>query len=138
MRAPRGAMAVQSGVVWRSDPGPGCSEAGAEARWLGGLSLGETGRGFVNLELAARVQEGGCFDQRLDLTAGYRPDRRWLAMAEIFVDAPDGGETEVQGQITFVRFGDDQKGVQFGVRTRLDGGAQETAFVLGFWGRPGE
>jgi hypothetical protein len=136
MRGPRGAMAVQGGVVWRSDPGPGCSEMGAEARWLGGASLGETR--FVNLELAGRLHEGGCFDPRLDLTAGYRPDPRWLAMAEIFVDAPEAGDTEIQGQITFVRFGDDQKGVQFGVRTRLDGGAQETAFVLGFWGRPGE
>ncbi|MEJ0061282.1 MAG: hypothetical protein WDM79_17705 [Terricaulis sp.] len=137
IRNNRGAMAVQGGIVWRSEPGErGCSEAGAEARWLGGVSFGETN--FVNLELGARIQDGGCLDQRLDLTAGYRPSPRWLAMAEIFVDEPDGGDSKVQGQITLVRFGDDDKGVQFGVRTRLDGKAQETAFVLGFWGRPGE
>lgn len=137
-RTERAVMAVQAGAVWLSAPEDECGEAGAEVRWLGGMSFGERGRGFVNLEAAARTQEGGCAGERFDVTAGYRPHEDWLAMAQVFTDAPRDGETALQGQITLVRFGTEGRGLQFGVRTRLDGGAREGALVLGFWGRPGE
>ena len=138
-RSDRGAMALQGGVLWVSDPQFGCSEAGVEARWLGGLSLGDEGRGFVNLEVAARALEGGCTAQKLDLTAGYRPNDRWMGLAQLFVDIrePDA-DPVLKAQLTLVRFGGEARGIQFGVRSRLDGGASEHALVLGFWGRPGQ
>ncbi len=135
-------VAVQAGAVWRSDPADGCGEGGAELRWLGGRGFGEQGRGFVNLEIAARVMEGGCGATRLDLTAGYRPRANWLAMAEVFTDEPQWGEQDgdmaVKAQVTLVRFNDEGRGVQVGFRVRLDGDEPEPAFVLSFWVRPGE
>jgi hypothetical protein len=35
-------MAVQAGALWMSHPNEGCSEGGAELRWLGGRSFGQT------------------------------------------------------------------------------------------------
>lgn len=138
IRNDRGAMALQAGAVWTSDPDRGCGEAGAELRWLGGVSFGPQGRGFLNLEAAGRVQDGGCPSQRFEFTAGYRPDQRWLAMGQVFLDAPREGDQAVKVQLSLVRFGTEGQALQFGIRTRLDGGASETAFVLGFWGRPAE
>jgi hypothetical protein len=81
-----------------SHPNEGCSEGGAELRWLGGRSFGQTS--FVNVEAATRALEGGCEGQRLDLTAGYRPGENWLAMGQIFLDAPQDGEETVKAQLT--------------------------------------
>jgi len=130
-------MAVQAGAVWESHPDLGCSEGGAELRWLGGLSIGAGG--FVNVEAATRALEGGCESERFDLTLGYRPNERWMGMAQLFVDAPRGGEEAfVKAQFTLVRFGDSGRGLQIGLRARLDGGVQEPALVIGLWGRPGD
>lgn len=136
-RGDRMAMAVQAGALWVSHPEEGCSEGGAELRWLGGSSLPNIGA-FVNVEAATRALEGGCGGQRLDLTAGYRPNERWLAMGQVFLDARWDGEEGVQAQFTLVRFGDSGRGIQLGVRARMDGEDREPAVVLGLWGRPGD
>lgn len=129
-------LAVQGGALWVSHPGDEvCSEGGAEARVLGGRSFARTG--FLNAELAGRVLEGGCEGARLDLTTGYRPSENWLAMGQIFIDAPLQGEETVRGQLTFVRFGRSGRGIQVGLRARIDGADPEPALVLGLWGRPG-
>jgi hypothetical protein len=129
-------VALQGSALWLSHPGDdACSEGGAEARVLGGRSFGQTG--FFNAELAGRVLEGGCEGARLDLTTGYRPSENWLAMAQIFVDAPVEGEESVKAQLTVVRFGRSGRGIQLGLRARVDGEDLEPAFVVGLWGRPG-
>lgn len=127
-------MAVQAGAFWRSDPPGDCGEGGIEARWLGGRSLGRGG--FVNVEIAARVLDEGCPAGRANLSLGYRPQPNWLAMGEIFYETPREGSESLNVQVSLVRFGEDGRGMQVGLRTRLDGGG-ETALVLGMWGRPG-
>ena len=125
-------MALQAGALWISHPSPECSEGGAELRWLGGRSY-QNGA-FLNLEAAARVLDGGCGGERLDLTGGARLARNWLALGQVFLDAPEDGEETVKAQVSLVWFGRDGRGVQLGVRGRIDGGADEPALVLGFWG----
>jgi len=127
-------MALQGGLYWRSDPPADCGEGGVEARWLGGRSFGRSG--FANLEVAGRALDEGCPSIRLNLSAGYRPRENWLAMGEIFYDAPREGDESLKIQLSLVRFGDDGGGIQVGFRSRLDGNA-ETALVIGLWGRPG-
>lgn len=129
-------MALQAGALWISHPPLGCSEGGAEVRWLGGRAFGEDA--FLNLEAAARTLEGGCAGARADVTVGYRPRENWLSMAQVFFDAPGEGEETLKLQLTLVRFGDEGGGFQIGLRGRVDGGPQEAALVLGFWGRPGD
>lgn len=142
LRTDNTAMAVQVGAIWRSDPDNGCGEGGAEVRWLGGRNFGERGQTFLNIELAARVLEGGCGSARIDVTAGYHHNERWMAMAQVFTDDPQWGEREgdqaMQAQLTLVRFSEEARGVQFGVRARLDNDDAEPMLVLAFWGRPGD
>lgn len=127
-------MALQAGAYWRSDPPADCGEGGVEARWLGGRSIGDSG--FVNLEVAARVLDEGCPAGRLSLSVGVRPRDNWLAMGEIFYDDPKEGDESLKLQLSLVRFGDDGRGIQVGLRTRLDG-SEDVSLVLGLWGRPG-
>ncbi|MEZ5962051.1 MAG: hypothetical protein R3C30_16755 [Hyphomonadaceae bacterium] len=129
-------LAIQAGALWVSHPDEGCSEGGAEVRFLGGHSASE-GRMFFNVEAAGRALSGGCEGGRLDLTAGYRPGDNWLAMGQIFLDTPVEGDDTVKAQLTVVRFGRTGRGIQVGVRARIDGGALEPALVIGLWGRPG-
>jgi hypothetical protein len=126
------AMAVQAGALWISHPGQGCGEGGAELRWLGGQAF-EDGA-FLNIEAAARVLDGGCAGQRIDITAGRRFAGNWLALGQVFFDAPHEGEDSVKAQISLVRFGENGRGRQLGLRARIDGEAPEPAIVLGFWG----
>jgi len=135
MRGGTGVMAVQAGALWMSEPPLGCGDGGAELRWLGGLSL-ERGA-FVNLEAATRALAGGCGGERIELTVGYRPAENWLGMAQLFMDEPRLGEEILKAQLTVVRFGENGRGIQAGVRARIDGGGEEPALVIGFWGRPG-
>lgn len=136
-RSERSVLAVEAGALWISHPeNEACSEGGGELRVLGGRSFGESG--FLNLEVATRTLSGGCADERMDLTAGYRPAENWLAMGQLFFDAPRGGEETVKAQFTLVRFGESGRGLQFGVRARVDGGELEPALVIGLWGRPGD
>lgn len=127
-------VALQGGALWISNPNEGCSEGGAEARILAGRPVGA--RAFVNVEAAARVLEGGCESQRLDLTAGYHAGRNWLALGQVFLDAPQDGEESVKAQLTLVRFTRNGRGFQLGVRARIDGDDAEPALVLGLWRGP--
>jgi len=135
-RSGRGAIvALQAGALWNSRPQEGCSEGGAEVRALLGRGIGRTG--FVNVEAATRALEGGCESERLDLTVGYRPGENWLAMGQLLLEAPREGDEILRAQVTLVNFRPSGRGIQVGLRTRVDGGAQETALVVGLWGRPG-
>lgn len=129
-------VAVQVGALWVSHPATECSEGGAEIRALAGRSF-EQGR-FLNLEAAARGLDGGCGGERLDLTAGFRPRENWLAMGQVFYDSPRDGDEITRAQVSLVRFGESGRGIQLGLRGRIDGGPQEVALVLGLWGRPGD
>jgi hypothetical protein len=129
-------VALQAGALWVSHPSEECSEGGGELRLLAGRSLGS--RSFVNAELAGRLLQGGCGGERLDLTAGYRPAENWLGMAQLFVAAEREGEEAIRGQLTLVRFSRSGRGVQIGVRGRLDGEELEPAVVFALWGRPGD
>lgn len=126
-------VAVQAGALWISHPNEGCGEGGAELRLLAGRGIGRTG--FFNAEAATRALEGGCESDRLDLTIGYRPSENWMAMGQIFLDAPRQGDETVRAQLTLVRFSPGGQALQIGLRTRLDGGAEEAAIVVGLWGR---
>jgi len=125
-------VAVQAGALWISHPSPECSEGGAEVRLLAGRSY-ENGA-FLNVEVAARALSGGCASERLDVTGGVRLSENWLALGQVFIDAPHEGEETVRAQLSLVRFGESGRGIQLGVRGRIDGEAEEAALVLGFWG----
>lgn len=138
-RGDRSVMALQAGALWVTDPLDGCSEGGAEVRWLGGVNV--TQRTFANLEVAGRALDGPsrCQGARADLTLGYHPSGNWLALGQIFADAPVDGEETLKAQFSLVRFGaSGRRGLQLGLRFRVDGGAAEPALVLGVWGRPGD
>lgn len=133
------AVAVQGGAFWDSHPAEGCEEGGGEFRVLGGTSFTTFGQnGFFNVEAAVRGLSGGCQSERVELTAGYRPRENWLAMGQIFADAPHEGDETVKAQLTITYFRRNGAGVQLGLRTRIDGGSEEAALVLGLWGRPGD
>jgi hypothetical protein len=125
-------VALQGGALWISHPSAECSEGGAELRVLGGRSY-ENGA-FLNVEAAGRALSGGCGGERMDVTAGLRFSSNWLALGQVFVDAPDEGEETVKAQLSLVRFSERGRGIQLGLRARVDGGAEEAALVLGFWG----
>lgn len=125
-------MAVQAGPLWISHPLPECSEGGAELRWLGGRSY--AGGLFLNLEAATRALDGGCGGERFELTAGAPFGGNWLALGQVFVDSPSHGGEAARAQLSVVRFGERSRGIQVGVRARIDGGAEEPALVVAFWG----
>jgi hypothetical protein len=124
-------LAAQVGALWTSDVSPECSEAGGEFRVLGGRSF-ENGA-FLNVEAATRATGGGCASERVDVTAGSRLGGNWLALGQVFVDAPHQGEETIRAQVSLVRLFDNGGGVQFGLRTRVDGGSEEAALVIGLW-----
>lgn len=129
-------LAVQGGALWVSHPGDECGEGGVEARFLGGHSFGS--RGFVNVEAAGRALSSGCGGQRLELTAGYSPSDSWMALGQVFADAPTDGEETVKLQVSMVRFTESGYGVQIGLRARVDEGLlDEPALVIGLWPRSG-
>lgn len=127
-------VAMQASAVWVTTPPDACGEGGAEARVLAGRTLG--GRSFANVEVAARALEGGCGGQRLDVTLGHRPAEHWLGMAQLFVDAPIDGRETIRGQVSLVAFGANDRGIQIGIRARLDGEDAEPALIIGLWRRP--
>ena len=133
------AVAVQGGAFWTSHPAEGCEEGGGEIRLLVGNSFTAFGQnGFLNVEGAVRALSGDCRSQRVELTAGYRAWENWLAMGQVFVDAPHEGDETVKAQLTITYFQRNGAGVQLGLRARIDGGSEEAALVLGLWGRPGD
>jgi hypothetical protein len=133
-----GAFALQAGAYWQSHPDQDCGEGGVELRGLLGRNLG--GGTFVNIEAAGSVLEGGCGGERLDLTLGRRWGEHWLGLAQVFGDwrAGEGYEDNVKMQLSLVRLGEGGRGLQLGLRARLDGDDAEPAVILGFWGRPGD
>jgi len=128
-------MALQAGALWISHPSRECDEGGAELRWLGGRSY-DNGA-FFNLEAATRALGGGCGSERADVTGGLRFAGNWLALGQVFFDAPHDGEETVKAQLSLVRFRENGRGIQLGLRVRVDG-AEEAALVLGFWGPVGD
>lgn len=58
-------------------------------------------------------------------------------MAQVFMDAQEAGGSSIKAQFTAVRFRGEDRGIQIGVRARIDEGIAEPAIVLGIWGRPG-
>ena len=69
-----------------------------------------------------------------DGTTSVRDAENWLALGQVFFDAPHQGEDSVKAQLSVVRFGENGRGIQLGLRARIDGGAEEPAIVVGFWG----
>lgn len=124
-------MAAQAAALWRSEADPGCGSGGAEARLLAGRSAREGAR-FVNIEAAYQLYEGGCGRRRLDLTAGARRGERWMGLAQTFVDEAEG-DGAVRAQLSVVRFRGEGRGVQVGVRMRVDGAAREPMLVVALW-----
>ncbi len=128
--------AVQASALWVSDPPQHCQEGGAELRALAGVNLPHNS--FVNAEVAERVLSGGCADQRAELTAGTHFGRRWMGLAQVFVDGPQYGEETVKAQLSLVVFDNrHHRGLQIGIRDRIDGGEDELALMVGFWTEPG-
>ena len=135
-RGSRMATAVQAGVAWRSDPPDGCDEGGGEVRALAGASWTHA---FLNAEAAAQAFSGGCGRQRFEITGGFRPTQRWMALGQAFVEAGGAGDETIQLQASVVRFGaDGRRGLQLGVRTRLEAEEASPLLVLGWWDRPGD
>lgn len=135
------AAAVSGSAFWSSHPGEDCGEGGAEFRVMGGASREQAAGAFVNAEVAVQALAGGCQGLDAELTLGFRPTERWLVMGQVFLQDEDDEARDdlLRGQISVVRFGEDRsRGVQIGVRARLDGEDAEPAVVLGLWGRPGD
>lgn len=131
-RSEQSVVAFQGSALWYSDPGEGCSEGGAELRVLAGHSFAE-GQAFANVEGAARALDGGCEGLRGEFSAGYRHGANWLTMGQVFLDSPIEGEETLKAQVSVVRFGRSGRGIQLGVRARIDGEDPEAAVVLAFW-----
>ncbi|MBI1187005.1 MAG: hypothetical protein GC206_06675 [Alphaproteobacteria bacterium] len=129
-RGPWAAAAVQASGVWRNEPEElSCGQGGGEVRALAGVSAP---RSFYNIEAAFRLQSGGCARQRLEATAGFRPNDRWMAIGNTFLESTATGQNSVKAQASVVRFGP-AGGLQIGLRFRLDGDRREPALVLGWW-----
>lgn len=135
VRSDHGVVAVQAGALWVSEPPAHCQEGGGEVRVLGGYNVRPDV--FVNVEAAERGLSGGCTDQRVDLTIGVRAGPHWLGLAQVFVDGARYGDETVKAQLSLVHFGSAGRGVQVGVRARVDEGDAEPALVLAFWSEPG-
>jgi hypothetical protein len=59
-------------------------------------------------------------------------------MGQVFLDAPREGEETVRAQLSLVRFGRSGRGIQLGLRARVNDGIDEPALMIGLWGRPGD
>jgi hypothetical protein len=130
-RGARGAIALQAGPTWTSEPARGCGEGGGEARALAGRGLANA---FINLEAAYRAQAGGCAHGRFDMTVGWKPTGQWLGLAQVFIDQDLKLGAVTKAQASIVRFSRNGKGLQIGIRVRLDrGGGDERALVVGWW-----
>lgn len=136
-RGARTALALQASTTYVSAPTvAGCDRWGGEARALAGVASAG-GRAFANVEAAYRYSPG-CNHARYEVTGGYRPGARWLALAQAFVDDDlEFGET-IKAQGTLVRFTKKGRGVQLSLRFRVDDGSViEPTLILGYWSRSG-
>lgn len=126
-------VAAQAAALWRSEPDAGCGGGGGEIRGLGGRSW-EEGTRFVNIEAAYQLYEGGCGRRRAEISAGVRSRERWMGLGQAFVDETEERAT-VRAQVSVVRFGAEDRGVQVGLRLRVDGSEREPMLVVGLWRR---
>jgi hypothetical protein len=116
-----------------SHPPLGCAQSGGELRWSVGRSFGD---GFLSVEAGRRFHSGGCEGDRAELTLGYRPDEQWLGLGQVFYDGAPGEDESVKLQLSLVRRPPWGRGLQIGLRGRIDGGPAEPALVLALWSRP--
>jgi hypothetical protein len=133
-RRPGVVAAVQAGATWRDTPAPGCGEWGGEVRVLSGAAAEKA---FATLELAGRAEEGGCPHVRLDGAVGWRPNRSWMAMTQVFIDKDLAYEHVTKVQASLVRFSRRGRGVQIGVRAELDGREfRAPILIVSYWSSP--
>jgi hypothetical protein len=133
LRSDNAIVSVQATALWRDNRNLGCEGSGGELRGMGGLGFAD-GRGFVNVEVAGRAVEGGCRVRRLEAAAGWRPNPRWLGLAEGFFYGDNDRDPGLKAQMSVVRMGRGGRGLQVGVRVNLDdGGDAAPALVLGLW-----
>ena len=133
LRGDRSVVSVQSGVVWDSRASGACGEWGGEARVLAGAAT-RGGRFFATGELGARSQGSDCIHARYDLTLGVKPHRRILGLAQVFVDDDLTYGESLKAQASVVAFERNGRGVQLGVRMRLDAGEFiEPTILLSYW-----
>jgi len=130
-------VSAQASALWRGERFvTRCVGAGGEVRGLAGTAFGD-GRGFLNIEAAGRLLEGGCRAQRFEVSAGWRAGPRWMGLAEGFVYDPRGSvDPSVKAQMSVVRMGAEGRGLQVGLRVNVDGGEAAPALVVGFWSAP--
>ncbi len=126
-----GAAAMELGANYSSEADPVCSGWGGQLRALTGKGFGPA---FVSVEAAYLAQRPDCIHGKLDLAAGWRPDEKWLTMGQVFLDRRYGEGHVAKAQLLLVRLFGARTGFQLGVRSRIDnGGAGETALLLGLW-----
>jgi hypothetical protein len=130
------AVAVQGTLDWRAQDWRFCGGAGGELRVMAGRSVGR--RGFVNGELSWRAEQGGCSGAKFDVTAGWRPNERWILLGQVFRDQDlspafrERPSLKLQGSAVRVLKGG--LGFQAGLRAALDEGDQASIGpVLGVW-----
>lgn len=121
--------AVQAVAAWRDDTDPACAGVASEVRGLYGVGAGKV---FLNLEAGARLKAGGCTRGRYEATIGYKPGKRWLALAQTFMDDDLTGGADVKAQASFVRYSKKGVGLQLGGRFGFGAGG-ERALLIGVW-----
>jgi len=136
LRSDHGVVAIQGGAVWDSRAAGECGEYGGDVRLLGGLSS-HNGRFFANLEGGARVQGADCIHAKYDLALGWKPVRRFMALAEVFVDDDLTYGESFKAQASLVGFSREGRGLQLGVRVGVDGNdVIEPLILLRYWSAP--
>lgn len=129
----RSVVSIQAGVLWDSRAVGDCGEWGGETRLLGGVAS-RGGHLFATAELGARVQGNDCIHARYDLTLGVKPHKRLLGLAQIFVDDDLTYGESFKAQASVVAFERNGRGVQLGVRVRIDGNdVIEPTLLLSYW-----
>lgn len=131
---PGSVISAQAGLLGIAGLKDECGDVGAEARVLAGVARGGF---FADTQGAYRVRSGGCPSAKLDITAGWEPNERWMGLAQTFVDVDPRYDPVVKLQLSLVRFSENGKGWQIGVRVRADeAGQDERALVVGRWRAP--
>ena len=121
---------------------PGVGERDWETRVSVGRSLGGAARrvgldhAFVEVQAARRMRDGLADETRLDATAGVRFGGKWMALAQSYAGAADGGARWLSVEASVVRdFG--RWSVQAGWRQTVAGHETPVAqgAVLAIWRR---